>query len=72
MIELANAVGLHVTAEGVETLDQLLRLRALGCNFAQGYYFARPQPAAELDALLNWDTQGHSAPRTAVGGTSLA
>ncbi len=72
VIELAHAVGLHVTAEGVETLDQLLRLRALGCDFAQGYYFARPQPAAELDALLNWDTQGHSAPRTAVGGTSLA
>ena len=72
VIELAHAVGLHVTAEGVETLDQLLRLRALGCDFAQGYYFARPQPAAELDALLNWDMQGHWTPRTAVGGTSLA
>ena len=72
VIELAHAVGLHVTAEGVETLDQLLRLRALGCDFAQGYYFARPQPAAELDALLNWDWQGHCAPRTAVGGTPLA
>ena len=72
VIELAHAVGLHVTAEGVETLDQLLRLRALGCDFAQGYYFARPQPAAELDALLNWDMQGHCTPRTAVGRTSLA
>ncbi|HKY76071.1 MAG TPA: EAL domain-containing protein [Acidimicrobiia bacterium] len=72
VIELAHAVGLHVTAEGVETLDQLLRLRALGCDFAQGYYFARPQPAAELDALLNWDMHGHSTPRTAVGETSLA
>jgi len=72
VIGLAHAVGLHVTAEGVETLDQLLRLRALGCDFAQGYYFARPQPAADLDALLNWDTEGHYAPRTAVGGSSLA
>ena len=35
-------------------------------------YFARPQPAAELDALLNWDMQGHCTPRTAVGGTPLA
>ena len=72
VIELAHAVGLHVTAEGVETLDQLIRLRALGCDFAQGYYFARPQPAAELDALLNWDMKGHSTLRTAVGRTSLA
>ena len=72
VIELAHAVGLHVTAEGVETLDQLLRLRALGCDFAQGYYFARPQPAAELGALLNWDMEGHHAPRTAVGGSPLA
>jgi diguanylate cyclase (GGDEF)-like protein/PAS domain S-box-containing protein len=72
VIELAHAVGLHVTAEGVETLDQLLRLRALGCDFAQGYYFARPQPAADLEALLNWDMEGHRAPRTAVGGSPLA
>jgi diguanylate cyclase (GGDEF)-like protein/PAS domain S-box-containing protein len=72
VIGLAHAVGLHVTAEGVETIDQLLRLRALGCDFAQGYYFARPQPAADLDALLNWDMQGHSTPRTAVGGSPLA
>ena len=52
VIELAHAVGLHVTAEGVETVEQMLRLRALGCDYAQGYYFARPQPAAALDALL--------------------
>jgi diguanylate cyclase (GGDEF)-like protein/PAS domain S-box-containing protein len=72
VIELAHAVGLHVTAEGVETLDQLLRLRALGCDFAQGYYFAGPQPAADLGALLNWDMEGHRTPRTAVGGSPLA
>jgi diguanylate cyclase (GGDEF)-like protein/PAS domain S-box-containing protein len=53
VIELAHAVGLHVTAEGVETVEQMLRLRALGCDYAQGYYFARPQPAAALDALFD-------------------
>ena len=62
VIELAHAVGLHVTAEGVETVEQLCRLRALGCDFAQGYYFARPQPAADLRALLDWDMQGTLAP----------
>jgi diguanylate cyclase (GGDEF)-like protein len=62
VIDLAHAVGLHVTAEGVETVEQLCRLRALGCDFAQGYYFARPQPAADLHALLDWDQQGTLAP----------
>ena len=52
VVGLAHAVGLHVTAEGVETLDQIRRLRALGCDFAQGYAFAHPRPAAELDPLL--------------------
>jgi diguanylate cyclase len=56
VIELAHAVGLHVTAEGVETVEQMLRLRALGCDYGQGYYFARPQPAPALDALFEcWD-----------------
>ena len=83
VIELAHAVGLHVTAEGVETVEQLCRLRALGCDYAQGYYFARPQPAADLHALLDWDMQGTLAAAwmgnqvgsplpTAVGRSPLA
>ncbi len=62
VIELAHAVGLHVTAEGVETAEQLCRLQALGCDFAQGFYFARPQPADELRTLLDWEMQGTLAP----------
>jgi diguanylate cyclase (GGDEF)-like protein/PAS domain S-box-containing protein len=58
VIELAHAVGLHVTAEGIETVEQLRRLQALGCDYAQGYYFARPQRAADLEALLDWDHKG--------------
>jgi diguanylate cyclase (GGDEF)-like protein/PAS domain S-box-containing protein len=58
VIALAHAVGLRVTAEGVHTIEQLRRLRALGCDFAQGYYFARPQRAADLDALLDCEGQG--------------
>ncbi len=41
-IELAHALGLEAIAEGVETAEQLERLRELGCNLAQGYYFQRP------------------------------
>ncbi|HVW32944.1 MAG TPA: EAL domain-containing protein, partial [Acidimicrobiia bacterium] len=61
VVELAHAVGLHVTAEGVETLDQLRRLQALRCDYAQGYYFACPQRAADIDRLLKWETEGSLA-----------
>jgi EAL domain-containing protein (putative c-di-GMP-specific phosphodiesterase class I)/ActR/RegA family two-component response regulator len=49
---MAHALGLSVVAEGVETEQQLIALRALGCDVAQGYYYARPQPASDIDALL--------------------
>jgi predicted signal transduction protein with EAL and GGDEF domain len=43
-------VGLQVVAEGVETAEQLERIRALGCEQWQGYYCCPPQTAAELGA----------------------
>ncbi len=49
---MAHALDLRVVAEGVETEEQLERLRTLGCEYGQGYYFARPGPAAGIDALL--------------------
>ena len=41
-----------MVAEGVETAEQLAELRALGCEYAQGYLFSPAVPAAELAALL--------------------
>ena len=52
VIDLAHALGLTVVAEGVETADQAAHLCRLGCDLAQGYYFARPLPPDELDSLL--------------------
>jgi diguanylate cyclase (GGDEF)-like protein len=52
MTTVARTLGLDVTAEGVESVDQLTRLRALGCERAQGYHFARPQPPADFEELL--------------------
>ena len=45
-IGLAQALGIEVVAEGVETAAQRDFLRAAGCQFAQGYYFGRPVAAA--------------------------
>ena len=53
IISLARALGLSTVAEGVETVDQLEHLRALGCDRTQGYLFARPGPAAALEVLLH-------------------
>jgi diguanylate cyclase (GGDEF)-like protein/PAS domain S-box-containing protein len=52
LVAMAHALGLSVTAEGVEEIIQVDRLRHLGCDLAQGYYFAEPMPAAELDDFL--------------------
>lgn len=49
---LARALDMEVTAEGVETKAQFDFLRDLGCDAVQGYYFARPMPAAEFEKRL--------------------
>jgi diguanylate cyclase (GGDEF)-like protein/PAS domain S-box-containing protein len=52
IIDLANAMGIAVVAEGVETEDQVTELSMLGCHMGQGFYFSQPLSAADLDALL--------------------
>lgn len=49
---MSRSPGLQTIAEGVETAEQLDFLREQGCNEAQGYYFSRPLPAAQIEALL--------------------
>jgi diguanylate cyclase (GGDEF)-like protein len=57
VIHLAQALGLHAVAEGVETAEQADQLLSLGYLAAQGYYFARPMPADKFSELLD---DGHS------------
>jgi len=49
---LACALGMDVTAEGIETDEQLVRVCAAGCDRGQGYYFAEPMPAPQAEAML--------------------
>ncbi|MFE9652261.1 putative bifunctional diguanylate cyclase/phosphodiesterase [Micromonospora sp. NPDC006431] len=48
LVSLAHALGLTVTAEGVETAGQADRLRAIGCDAGQGWHFGRPAPAGQI------------------------
>ena len=58
ILELARNCGLRAVAEGIETRGQLDALLGLGCRFGQGFYFSRPVPLEEIDALLEAQPQG--------------
>jgi EAL domain-containing protein (putative c-di-GMP-specific phosphodiesterase class I) len=57
MIAMGQALGLDVVAEGVETMVQLQRLRAMGCNNAQGFLFAKAVDAGAAAQLLGQSLQ---------------
>ena len=48
VVRIGQSLKMTVVAEGVETAGQLAFLRGEGCHVAQGYYFARPMPSADL------------------------
>lgn len=50
---LAKWKGLTVVAEGIETEEQLRRLKNLGCDCAQGFYFAKPMPVSDFEKLIS-------------------
>ena len=49
IVSLSQALGVEVVAEGVESAQQLEKLRALGCQWCQGFWFAKPAPAPEAE-----------------------
>ena len=64
---LVKNLGICLVAEGVETSKQTMALQELGCEYAQGYFFASPMPAGELEqflsksAVINHETSGAMA-----------
>ncbi|WP_082869632.1 putative bifunctional diguanylate cyclase/phosphodiesterase [Deinococcus puniceus] len=52
VVQVSAIAGLHVTAEGIETFEQLQTVRALGCHSGQGYFLARPCNAQQFEAML--------------------
>ena len=61
MAQAATELGLKVTMEGVETVEQAVIARELGCHYGQGYLWSRPLPSLRLDRLL--DTADGELPR---------
>jgi len=63
IITLADNLGVQVVAEGVETAAQVAQLKALGCEFGQGYWFGRPAHPAAIELLLQkgvYQTNGNA------------
>ena len=52
IIDIAEHLSIPVIAEGVETHEQMLALRDMGCDYVQGYYFSRPVPADEYEKFV--------------------
>ncbi len=52
IVSLAKALGLSIVAEGIETEEQFRILRSLGCDFGQGYLFAKPLPENEIFEMI--------------------
>ena len=52
VIDIADSLQVSTVAEGVETAEQLLTLKSIGCDIGQGYLFSRPIPAGEYERFL--------------------
>ena len=74
IINMARSLKIETIAEGVETAQHALRLASLGCDYAQGYYYSAPLPAAECGRLLaeiGRRTKTSETTRLRVAGTIL-
>ena len=64
IVRLAHALKMEVVAEGVETQEQMTVLTGLGCDILQGYFIARPMPAAQVPAWVAGRVPAPAGPAT--------
>ena len=62
VVRMAKWLRLPVIAEGVESMQQADYLKSIGCNYIQGFLYARPMPEADFATLLNRSTIGEAMP----------
>lgn len=62
---LAHSLRMDVIAEGIETAQQLSQLRTLGCEYGQGFFFAKPLPQEQIEELLSGEPHWLSALKSA-------
>ena len=70
IVALAAGLGMDVTAEGIETMDQVDRLHELACEYGQGYYFNKPLTPEDARGILAGHVRGE--PFTLPGETRVA
>jgi diguanylate cyclase len=70
IVAMAQRLGIPVTAEGVETIEQAAALQKLGVFFAQGYLYAKPMSLADLRTFLGSEGIEEQSPLAAIGGTA--
>jgi EAL domain-containing protein (putative c-di-GMP-specific phosphodiesterase class I) len=72
VIGLGRSLGMKVTAEGVETKGQAECLRQMGCDYAQGYFYAKPMAGSRVRWLLEtWTGQGASIPSPSLAKAAI-
>jgi diguanylate cyclase (GGDEF)-like protein len=72
IVRLIHSLGLSTVGEGIERAEQLAHLRALGCQFGQGYYFARPLHAEQITELLRTAENDPAGPVIGPSGPAPA
>ncbi|MBW3621875.1 MAG: EAL domain-containing protein [Armatimonadetes bacterium] len=68
IFSFGKALGMSVTGEGIENLEQLYELRNMGCRMGQGYLFAKPQPYEQVKNLFELSSSGQPIPLGAGPG----
>ena len=73
IVALSRSMQIATVAEGIETGEQARRMGSLGCTYGQGYFYARPMSARELEARADWRMpQPATGPRHEIDTAPLA